>query len=215
MRHRYGIQRTLAVVGLALLGWVATMPAAANLIQDPGFTDAAAGSGTWGKWGNVDFQSWGGNLPDWWGASCSFYANTEGNSGGIFDWDIAGEAGVTYALDIDFWFQEVFDANVTLSIEYYAADNSTNLGADSITLTPADVYISDGDEEEDWMRWANYDLTGNPSPAGTAYVRPVISYDSVSSSSNEWFFADNVTLTPEPAALVALALAALVLRRRG
>lgn len=214
MRHMYSTRWALAVVSLTLVGLLTTTPAPANLVQDPGFSAAAAGSGTWGKWGAVDFYDWGGNLPDWWGASTAFYANTAGNSGGIFDWDIAGNAGVTYDLAVDFWFQQVFDAHVTLSLEYYADDNSTLLGTDSLTLTPGDVYISDGTESEEWMRWQNYSLAGAPAPAGTAYVRPGISYDSVTGNSNQWFFADNVTVTPEPATFVALALAALTLRRR-
>ena len=190
-------------------------PAMANLVADPGFDDAAAGSGTWGKWGAVDFQTWGGNNPEWWGDSVSFYPNTEGNSGGIFDWGIEGDEGVTYDISVDFWIQEVFDATISIGFEYMAADNNTVIDDDFLVLTAGDVYISDGTEPEEWMRWHNYSYTaGSPAPAGTEYVRPVIKYGDTGATSNQWMFVDNVEVTPEPASLALLAVGLVVVSRR-
>ncbi len=176
-----------------------SLPASANLITNPTFQDVD-GDGTFGDgWASFDDATFdnffGGN------GHASFRANAEGNSGGIFQPGIAAGPGDYRFSLTDNFFEPNFDANFSLGLEYYEADDATFLGSDITTVTTLAASI---------------DSFGT-APAGTEIVRPIFRFsDPVVSGSNDnaFFFNSELVVVPEPASAALLAAGGLLLLRR-
>jgi len=187
---------------------VAAFAAGANaqeLLFNPGFddlnSDSAYGDG-WGNWGNTDFNDFFGGNPH-----ASFFSDGNGNFGGVYQQGIAGTPGQMYQFDLlDVRLESNINANYLFGIEFYAADDSTKLGDlfVPIPLSPTGDGLS-------------FSMTAT-APAGTAWARPVISFDNAVSAGagqeNCFIFTASMTAVPAPGALLALGGLAVVRRRR-
>lgn len=163
--------RLFAVTLLLTLGWQATAFGVENMLTNPGFDDldldTNLGDG-WGSYGAAGFNDFFGG-----DAHASLFADTAGNSGGIYQQGIAGAPGVTYQFALlNVRIEANWDADLVFGLEYYAADDSTKLGETLVALDTA-------------TRIANSQFEGNAfamqgtAVAGTAYVRPIIYFDNV------------------------------------
>ncbi len=139
-----------------------------NLLKNPGFEDID-GDGSlgavWGSFGNAGFNDFfGGN------GHASLFADTFGNSGGLFQQSVLGTAGTEYAFSLDdVRIEENFDAELAFGLEFYGDDDFTKLGE---SLVVADTSVT-GDG-------LSFDMSA-VAPAGTVYVRPIVSFDNVNS----------------------------------
>jgi hypothetical protein len=177
-----------------------------ELLTNPGFDSAGAG---WGSFGNASFNDFfGGN------EHASFFADTPGNSGGVFQTGIAATAGNEYTFNLtDFFVEDNFGGDISVALEFYEGDDTTFISDETtlVSLVIADPEPADG----------SLTVTST-APAGAAFVRPLIRFDNVdgSAASNENFFVfqSSLTAVPEPAMgsllLGVAALAAVSLRRR-
>jgi hypothetical protein len=150
-----------AVLLSALCIGMPGLAVAENLVEDPGFENAA---GPWGKYGNVDFY-------DWAKESGSFGVAFQGwvpNGGGGFFQSVKGVPGATYVFRIRARKEALFDAtNVYMKLEFFQADDATKAGHDQGTVN----IVSQLSEV-----WATFTITGM-APLGTAFVRPVFGFD--------------------------------------
>jgi hypothetical protein len=138
-------------------------------LMNPGLedinTDGAYGD-YWRKWGTVDFNSfWGMN------GHASFFADTIGNAGGVWQQGILGTPGTRYRFELqDVRVEANWDADLYFGLEYYGADDFTKIGE---TIVLADTaQTGDG---------LHYSMTAT-APAGTVYIRPSIRFDNVGST---------------------------------
>ncbi len=196
--------KALSTIAVGALAGLATTPAlaATELLQDPGFDQ----QGTfWGKFGAADFNNF-------FGANhASFFADNNGNFGGVFQSVAAGEG--LYQFDLtDVRIESNFNANFRFGLEYYAPDDATKLGEtffDIDTNDPGDGLVT-GDG-------LSYSMQGT-TVSGTAFVRAVILFDNAaplgSGQANAFVFSTSLTLVPGPGALGALALAGASMARR-
>lgn len=201
--------KQLLIFSLAfVVGVVSVAPANADLIFNPGFDDldldGDLGDG-WGAFGNAGFNDFFGN------PHASFFSDSPGNLGGVFQTGISSSASaVSYTFTLDsVRLEENIDANVRFGLEYYAADDTTQIGVDTV---PIDLSTT-GDG-------LSFSMTSIPA-AGATFVRPIIQFDNVQSTVNaqENFFVFNATLTatsiPEPSAIsVLLIVLACGMQRR-
>ncbi len=142
------------------------------LNQNPGFldldNDGAFGDG-WGVFGAaaVDFQFFGDGNP----GHATLFGDNIGNTGGVFQAGIPAEAGKDYELTIHIQWESEWDAATYYGLEFYDATDGTKIGESIVEIV---------DEFPDFG-YRRYDLTAT-APAGTAFVRPIVSFDSVQSS---------------------------------
>lgn len=188
---------------------LAAAPArAVNLIQNPGFDDTASDPDSdpgdfWGAYGAAGFNEYfgAGN------AHASFFADTPGNFGGVYQTGIAGSPGTEYQFDLlDVRIEANAAANFEFGLEFFLGDDSSKIG-DLLQSIPLSV-TGDG---------LSFSMTAT-APAGTVFVRPIIKFDNVTSTadSQENVFVFNTSLSevPEPASLSLLVIGGLLLRRR-
>ena len=142
-----------------------------ELLKNGGFEDLD-GQGTpgdfWNNFGNAGFDDLfsGGGDPN---AHASLFADQPNNSGGVFQQSVLGEAGATFEFSLlDVRIEENFDAELSFGLEFYGADNFTKVG-ESIELIDTNTGQVDG----------NFFVTSSTAPAGTVYVRPIVSFDNV------------------------------------
>lgn len=181
---------------------------AAELLYNPGFedldTNGSYGDG-WGSYGAADFNAFFGA-----NGHASLFMDSPGNYGGVFQTGIAGTGGTTYQFDLtDVRIEANADANLRFGLEYYLGDDSTAAGPFDIQQIPIPP-TGDG---------LSFSMTA-AAPAGTAYVRPIIQFDDVQSTTdgqeNAFVFDASLSAVPEPAAglLLVLGIAGLCAARR-
>ncbi len=171
--------------------YAAIAPAAGDeYLKNPGFDDLNYDDGYgdyWRKWGTVDFNAFfGGN-----DGHASFFADTIGNAGGVWQQGILGTPGTDYAFELtNVRIEANWDAELYFGLEYYGADDYTKLGetiALADTATPGDGL--------------KFSMIGRAVP-GTVYVRPGIRFDNVGTTGGElrnaFVFASTLTeLAPQ------------------
>lgn len=189
-----------SVILLAALATSSTAVMGQELLFNPGFEDIDLngdfGDG-WGAFGAAGFNNFFG--PN---GHASLFSDNIGNFGGVFQTGIAGGAGTEYQFDLlDVRLEDNIAADYRFGLEYFAADDSTKLGDTivPISLSPTGDGLS-------------FSMTGT-APAGTAFVRPIIQYDNVTSTANgqenAFIFEASLTVVPAPSALAGLALAGM------
>ncbi|MEM7576927.1 MAG: hypothetical protein AAF328_05560 [Planctomycetota bacterium] len=179
--------------------FLAEIPAAGGeLLKNPGFEDVNLDDSEGDNWGSFGAAGFGDVFggPDGANGHATLFADTVANTGGIFQTSQVGEAGVEYRFSLDdVRLESNWDADLIFGLEYYASDNFTKLGESLVT---ADTSVT-GDG-------LSFETTGT-AVAGTAFVRPVISYDNVNSSyfaaEDAWAFIFDASLTEATAALLA------------
>ncbi|MEZ6319440.1 MAG: GC-type dockerin domain-anchored protein [Phycisphaerales bacterium] len=155
-----------------------------NLVKNPGFDDWI-GDGTfgdlWYTYGNAGFADFFGNGSP---GHAVLYADTIGNYGGIFQVGIPAAAGETYQFSIDLQVEGDWDADLHLAIEFYEADDATQLDAVSQLVSPTPG-----------AGYATFSVTAT-APAGAAIVRPLVQFDNVlSEGPSHAATADNAVLS--------------------
>lgn len=144
------------------------------LTQNPGFidldADGAPGDG-WGTFGaaQVDFDFFGDGNP----GHGVLYGDNAGNSGGVFEAGIPASAGTTYEMTVKIQWEPEWDARTFYALEFYAADDTTKLDEVVVEIFDAPLFAGLG--------YRRFDLQAT-APAGTAFVRPVISFSEAQSS---------------------------------
>lgn len=193
-------RNVLTILGGALaLGLAGTASAATNLAVNPGFedldNDGSRGDG-WGTFVNADFNAFfGGN------SHASFYGDNPENNGGVFQQGITGVAGQEYQFDLlDTRIEQNWDANFRFGFEFYAADDSTLLQDSTLIAdTGARLALAGGGSVDG----AVFSMRA-VAPVGTAFVRPVIKFDTVNPNhfftpqANAFVFDAFVSATPGP-----------------
>jgi hypothetical protein len=157
-------------------------------LKNPGFEDEAANGGFgdyWGRWGNTDFNEFfgAGN------AHASFFADTVGNSGGVYQASVLGTPGHTYRFVLaDVRIEDDFDADFFFGFEYYGEANGGGKLGETIEQIDNSTTGSG----------LSFEMSGTAVP-GTVYVRPVIRFDNVGHSGggqrNAFVFAAGMTDT--------------------
>jgi hypothetical protein len=121
----------------------------------------------WGNYGNTDFNEFfGPGNPH-----ASFYADTVGNEGGVYQQAILATPGAQYRFVLsDVRLELYFDADLYFGLEYSDDDDFTKLGETIVQIDTSTT--GDG---------LSFTMTGTAA-AGTVYIRPVILFDNVSST---------------------------------
>lgn len=182
------ITAVLALAATPVLGMT-------NLLTNPRFADSD-GNGTcgdgWGNFGNTEFNTPFGR------PSASLFADTGGNSGGVFQAGIVGSPGMTYQFDLlDVRIEPNWSAKLYFGLEYYAADDATKIG-ETVVLVNTALRVANGQVDGNV-----FSMTGRTLP-GTVFVRPIIRFDSVNSSyagqaqANAFVFDTYLSVAPGP-----------------
>ncbi|MEO1718052.1 MAG: hypothetical protein AAFR76_13180 [Planctomycetota bacterium] len=190
-----------AVALLALAGGVS----AQELLVNPGFEDVdmdGSFGDSWGSFGSAGFNAFFG--PN---GHASLFSDNQGNFGGVFQTDIAGAAGTEYQFDLlDVRLEDNIAADYRFGLEFFAADDATKIGD---ALVPISLAVTGDSLSFSMSAFA---------PAGTAFVRPIIQYDNVTSTAggqeNAFVFEASLTVIPAPSAAGVLGLAGLTMVRR-
>lgn len=194
---------------LLMIGAVAVTlaqgPAKAELLSDPGFDQ---GDLFWGKFGAADFNDFFGGNPH-----ASFFADQNGNFGGVFQLGIASTGGTLYEFALaDVRIESNFNANFRFGLEFYAADDATKLGEALVSIDtndPGDGLVT-GDGLSFTMQATAVD--------GTAFVRPIVLFDGADpiagSQANAFVFSASLVVVPAPAPGVLACSALLFAARR-
>lgn len=206
--------RRLTMIG-AVCFLLAALPnsASADLLFNGGFEnvdndDPATFGDGWGAFGAAGFNAFFGA-----NGHASFFLDNAGNGGGVFQTGIAGTAGTEYTFSLDDVLIEdnaaadAFD----FGLEFYQADDATLISSQVTSLLPLSNNIGQ----------APFSFTAI-APAGTAFVRPIISFSgadgSASGSTNVFVFDSTLTATaiPEPSSVALVLLGGVMggMRRR-
>jgi hypothetical protein len=155
------------------------------LTMNPGFLDTSGdgvpGDG-WQSFGaaSVDFDFFGDGHP----GHGALYGDNVGNSGGVFQTGIPASGGVTYEMTIKIQWETEWDARTFLALEFYAADDATKLGEEVVEIFDSPIFAGAG--------YRRFDLSAT-APAGTVFVRPVVSFsDAQSSGASRAATVDNI-----------------------
>lgn len=153
------------------------MPAAGGeLLKNPGFEDedddVVENFGDyWGSFGAAGFDNFFAGVGPANGHA-SLYADLPSNEGSIYQQSILGTAGNTYQFSLnDVRIESNFDATLKFGLEFYGDDDFTKI---SETIETIDTNTG--------MVDSNVFVMSGTAPAGTVYVRPVVSYDNVLST---------------------------------
>lgn len=185
--------KTLALV-LSAMVFCAATAVRGDLVINSGFEDNNPVDGNFGDdWGSFGSQAFLDFFANGNPGHATFFADNAGNSGGFYQQGIAGAPGDVYQFSIDAAFEANWSATTSFGLEFYEADDSTMI--DSITVE-IPVPLS-------YTGYSNYVMQAT-APAGTVYVRPIVTYGSVTDvqGSSEAATFDNAMLTiiPEPSA---------------
>lgn len=138
-----------------------------NLINNPGFLDQF-GSGEfgsqWASFGNAGFDNF---FPNGDAGHGSLFADQVVNAGGIFQQGIAATPGEGYTLTVAVSTEASFDADLTVGLEFYSADDATLLNETVTRVTPTGG-----------AGYAEVEVAA-VAPAGSAFVRPVVKFSNV------------------------------------
>ncbi|MEO1534753.1 MAG: GC-type dockerin domain-anchored protein [Planctomycetota bacterium] len=159
-----------ALTAAAMMLGTAGLACGQNLIVNPSFDDTdldgnfGDGWGTFGAAGLVDF--FGDDNP----GHGFLFGDQLGNSGGVFQAGIPAVEGQEYLFSIRALYEDQWDAATFIGIEFYAADDVTKVGERKLELIE-----SNG---------TGYDLAAVSAvaPAGAAFVRPIVEFNSVGSA---------------------------------
>ncbi len=159
-------------------------------VKNPGFEDLDDNGNYgdyWGSYGAAGFNEFFG--PG--NAHASLFADTIGNSGGVYQASVLGTPGTEYRFDLlDVRIEANWDADEMFGIEFYGDDNFTKFGEI--------IEVIDTSTTGDGL---SFFLTGTAVP-GTVYVRPIIFFDNVGSDGgtdrNAFVFAAALTEVPAP-----------------
>ncbi|TWT47747.1 PEP-CTERM sorting domain-containing protein [Botrimarina hoheduenensis] len=179
---------------------------AQELLTNPGFEDTDTNGSygdDWGSFGAAGFHAFFG--PN---GHASLFMDNPGNFGGVFQTGIAGVAGAEYTFSLlDVRIESNAAANLRFGLEYYQADDNTAAGA--FDIVPV-AFPPTGDGLSFTMSAI--------APAGTAFVRPIILFDNVTSTAsgqeNAFVFGASLTAVPEPTSALLLGTLGLSLARR-
>ncbi len=194
-----------AMLGVAITPQIAS----ASLLTNPGFEDVDnngdQGDG-WGSFGAAGFNAFFGA-----NGHASLFADTVGNSGGIFQTGISGDAGVEYTFTLtDTFVESNARADLTFGLEFYLADDATLISSEVAAIDLSDQNVNHGG--------GLVFSTSAVAPIGTAFVRPVILFENAdpfaSGSSNIFVFDASLTAVPEPTSAAAAGIAGLCLLAR-
>ena len=162
-----------------------------NLIQNPSF---AGGGASWQASGNVTFGSGFDNSGDGSG-SAVLQTNFLANSGAVWQDGIGDRSvdltGKAYEFSLDMLFQnntDQFEADAYVGLEFYGADGQTLTHATSLDYSEKVTPIT---EDSDYRVFRTAVVQA---PAGTHFVRPVISYDNVTPGKTGLVYLDNAYL---------------------
>ena len=182
---------------------------AQELLFNPGFEDVDMdgnfGDG-WGSFGAAGFNAFFGA-----NGHASLFMDNPGNFGGVFQTGIAAVPGQEYRFDLlDVRIESNAAANLRFGLEYYQSDDGTAAGP--FDIVPIPIIPGDG---------LMFGMSGI-APPGTAFVRPIIQFDDVTSTAsgqeNAFVFEASLTAVPEPNAAVlgifGIGMAFAVSRRR-
>lgn len=199
----------LSVIAIAIVSPAAVKADLVVDIVNPGFEDLDGdgqfGDG-WGSFGNAGFNNFFGA-----NGHASLFADTAGNSGGVFQAGIAGVAGAEYTFTLtDVNFENNANADFSFGLEFFESDDSTLISSQTVSFS------SESEAETPFVAIA---------PAGTVFVRPIISFSNAAplvegpnNSANVFVFdvALTATAVPEPSSLLLFgaAVSAAALRRR-
>ncbi|MGL4514962.1 MAG: hypothetical protein ACRCT8_17900 [Lacipirellulaceae bacterium] len=145
----------------------ATPAPGGNLLKNSTFevdvNDDGSISDVWRTFGNAGVNAFFG--PN---AHGSLFANSAGNSGGIFQQSILADPGSTYQFTLpDVRIESAFDANLRYGIEFYADNDVVKVG-EVVQTVPAGT-TGDG---------LSFTVTAT-APAGAVYARPIVLFDNV------------------------------------
>ncbi|MGP1273141.1 MAG: GC-type dockerin domain-anchored protein [Phycisphaerales bacterium] len=167
------MNRAAWMLGACAAAALAGLATGQNLIVNPSFDDVdldgnfGDGWGTFGAAALVDF--FGDGNP----GHGFLFGDMTANTGGVFQAGIPATEGREYLFTIRALYEDQWDARTLLGLEFYAADDSTKIGERKIELIE-----SNG---------TGYDAVAVAAvaPAGTAFVRPIVEFDSVGSSGSQ------------------------------
>ncbi len=163
------------IVMLAVL-LAAGASAQVNLVANAGYfdldTDGNFGDG-WGAFGAAGFNDFfGPGNPH-----ASFFADTIGNSGGVFQAGIAATPGSAYRFDAqNVRIEGNFDGEFIVAMEFYAADDTTKIGEAVRVISNVDP--NNPEASGDGLAFS----VRGTAPVGTAFVRPLLAFDNVQST---------------------------------
>lgn len=172
-----------------------------NLVQNAGFdfdgepSMAPSLSGGWQASGSASFVDTQDHTGDGSGVAVLSTDNA-GNNGAIWQTGLGDAAtdltGVAYQLSLDAFFQaggaSEYDAQTRLGLEFYGADGATLAHTDVLDYA---TLIAPSLEDSQWRTFRTPIVMA---PAGTRYVRPVVSFDDVGAGSTNEVLLDNVYL---------------------
>ena len=176
-----------------------------ELLNDPGFDQFGT---FWGSFGNADFNAFFGGNPH-----ASFFADGNGNFGGVFQLGLANTDGALYEFSLtDVRLESNFNANLRFGLEFYAVDDSTKLGEVLVDIDSNDP--NDGLVTGDGLTFSMQATGLN----GAAFVRPIILFDNAapigSGQQNAFVFSASLTIVPAPAGAALLFGGAVIAGRR-
>ncbi|MEM1165041.1 MAG: hypothetical protein AAGI30_01985 [Planctomycetota bacterium] len=205
MNHVATVIGALAVAGAAT--------AQIELLPDPaieigsGAASAPPGATEWGFFGAAGINAFFGD-----NGHLSFFADNPSNSGGAFHQGIGGSAGFEYTFTlVDVFVEPRFNADLQIALEFYAGDDSTQLGVETLIID------TDDDTTPIGFSGGPFASVSAIAPVGTVFVRPVIQFSNpapLSGGGGPNFFVFAASLVPSPAVAPAMLCMALGVRRR-
>ena len=152
---------------------------------NPGFTDPI-GDGLfpadfWGTFGAaaIDFEFFPNGNP----GHATLFADNPDNSGGIFQLGIPAEPGESYTMMADISFEENWDADTFITLEFFGLDDGFKVGEVQVEIM-----------EEPGTGYSTFTVEAE-APAGfTEFVRPLIRFENANGTADfgEAMTVDNV-----------------------
>ncbi|MEM1183744.1 MAG: GC-type dockerin domain-anchored protein [Planctomycetota bacterium] len=129
----------------------------------------------------IDFEFFPNGNP----GHATLFGDNPGNSGGLFQVGIPATDGESYTMSVDLSFEENWDADTFIALEFYGADDGFQIDKTEIeiTETPGAGYLT-------------FTLEAT-APAGfTSFVRPVVRFENANGGADfgESMTVDNVTV---------------------